>query len=301
MPQFRIFSVATDALADCNEREGFSLKIRIISAVIGLLILAPVLWFSDTLLFPIALALCGALAAYEIVSCVGGKKWYVLVPSMIFATLGPLLTEWVAKGVTGYIAFLAMMAFVYLFLLLAIAVFTGGSLKYSVVAEAVIGVVYAVVGFTSIALLRRISGGEYLFVMIFVGAWVTDTMAYFTGFFLGKHKLCPKISPKKTVEGSVGGIAFCALAFLLYGFVVNKIVGVTPNYPMLFVGGVLISVVSQIGDLAASLIKREHGVKDYGSLMPGHGGVMDRFDSILAVAPMLLVLCGFAPAFAFFY
>ena len=277
------------------------MKIRIISAIVGLLILFPVLWFSDTILFPIALGLCAAIAAYEIVTCVGKRLWYVLVPSMVFAALGPLMTWFVASTVKSYIAFLAMLAFVYLFLLLTVAVLLGGKLKFSTVAETVIAVVYATVGFTSIALVRRIPGGEYLFGMVFVAAWVTDTMAYFTGRVLGKHKLSPEISPKKTVEGSIGGIVFCALSFLLYGFIVHKIVGVAPNYLMLFLSGLALSVVSQIGDLAASLIKREHGVKDYGKLMPGHGGVMDRFDSILAVAPLLLVLCGFASAFAFFY
>ncbi|MBE6655340.1 MAG: phosphatidate cytidylyltransferase [Ruminococcaceae bacterium] len=277
------------------------MKVRIISAMVGLLILVPILWFSDTVLFPIALALCAAVAAYEIVSCVGSRFWYVLAPSMTFAALGPLMTEWISSNVKSYIAFLAMMAFAYLFLLFGAAVLSGGKLNYSTVAETVIGVVYATVGFTSIALLRRLAGGQYLFGMVFVGAWVTDTMAYFTGRFFGKHKLCPNISPKKTVEGSLGGIIFCALSFLLYGFIVQKIVGVVPNYPMLFISGIASSVVSQIGDLAASLIKREHDVKDYGKLMPGHGGVMDRFDSILALAPMLLVLCGFASAFAFFY
>ena len=277
------------------------MKVRIISAIVGLLILAPVLWFSDTILFPIVLAICSAVAAYEIASCVGGRVWYILAPSMTFAALCPLLTEWVASSVKGYIAFFAMAAFAYLFLLLMVAVLTSGKLKYSLAAETATGVVYATVGFVSIALLRRISGGEYLFGMIFVGAWVTDTMAYFTGRFFGKHKLCPSISPKKTIEGSVGGVVFCALSFLLYGFIVHKIVGVAPNYPMLLISGAVLSAVSQIGDLAASLIKREHGVKDYGKLMPGHGGVMDRFDSILAVAPVLLLLCGFAPAFAFFY
>ena len=301
MRRSQIFSDATDVLADYNERKACIMKIRIISAVIGLLILFPVLWFSDTILFPIVLALCAALAAYELVSCVGKRLWYVLAPSMIFAALGPLMTWWVSSTVKSYIAFLAMMAFVYLFLLLTVAVLLGGKLKFSTVAETVIAVVYATVGFTSIALLRRIPDGEYLFGMIFVAAWVTDTMAYFTGRLLGKHKLSPEISPKKTVEGSIGGIVFCALSFLLYGFIVHKISGFAPNYLMLFLSGLVLSVVSQIGDLAASLIKREHGVKDYGKLMPGHGGVMDRFDSILAVAPILLFLCGFASAFAFFY
>lgn len=277
------------------------MKVRILSAIVGIGLLIPVLWFSDTLIFPIVLALCAAIAACEIVSCVGARVWYVLAPSVAFAILGPLMTEWVASTVKSYIAFFAMMAFAYLFLLFTEAVLLGGKLKYSAVAEVVIGVVYATVGFTSIALLRRLSGGGYLFGMVFVAAWVTDTMAYFSGRLLGKHKLCPSISPKKTVEGSIGGTVFCALAFLLYGFIVHKTVGVIANYPMLFLSGLVLSLVSQIGDLAASLIKREHDVKDYGKIMPGHGGVMDRFDSILAVAPVLLLLCGFATAFAFFY
>lgn len=277
------------------------MKVRIISATVGIALLIPLLWFSDTLIFPLALALCAAVAAYEIASCVGAKVWYVLAPSMTFAVLGPLMTKWIASTVKSYIAFLAMLAFVYLFLMFTLAVFTAGKLKYSAVAETVIGVVYATVGFTSIALLRRLTGGAYLFGMVFVAAWVTDTMAYFSGRLFGKHKLCPTISPKKTVEGSIGGTVFCALSFLLYGFIVHKTVGVTPNYPMLLIAGLVLSFVSQIGDLAASLIKREHDVKDYGKIMPGHGGVMDRFDSILAVAPVLLFLCGFASAFAFFY
>lgn len=277
------------------------MKVRIFSAIVGIALLIPVLWLSDTLLFPIVLALCAAVAAFEIVSCVGARKWYVLAPSMVLAILGPLMTEWVASTVKSYIAFLAMLSFAYLFLLLAISVFTAGKLKYSAVAETALAVIYATVGFTSIALLRRIPFGAYLFGMIFVAAWVTDTMAYFSGRLLGKHKLCPSISPKKTIEGSIGGTVFCALAFLLYGFVVHKIADVTPNYPMLAICGLILSVISQIGDLIASLIKREHGVKDYGKIMPGHGGVMDRFDSILAVAPVLLVICGFATAFSFFY
>ena len=98
------------------------MKVRIISAIVGIAILFPVLWFSDTLAFPIVLALCAAIAAYEIVFCVGEKKWYILAPSMLLATLGPLLTAFVAPSVKGYIALLAMMAFAYLFLLLTVSV-----------------------------------------------------------------------------------------------------------------------------------------------------------------------------------
>ncbi len=277
------------------------MKVRIVSGFVGVAILIPVLLFSDTLVFPIAVALCAALAAYEVCACIGLRAWYVLLPSMIFALIGPLFTAVMAPSVKGYIAFLAMAAFAYLFFLLTLSVFAGGKIRYSLIAEIVIGVVYATVGFTAITLVRRLPGGAHLFGMVFLGAWVTDIMAYFTGRFLGKHKLSPSISPKKTVEGSIGGIVFCAFSFLLYGFIVGKITGLTPNYPILFLAGAVMSVFAQIGDLAASLIKREHGVKDFGKIMPGHGGVMDRFDSVLAVAPLLLLLCGFASAFAFFY
>ena len=106
----------------------------------------------------------------------------------------------------------------------------------------------------------------------------------------GKHKLIPDVSPKKTVEGSIGGIVFCALGYIIYGLLVSKFFEVEMNIIALAVFGVLVSVISQVGDLAASLIKREYGVKDYGRLFPGHGGVLDRFDSVIAVASALMVL-----------
>ncbi len=278
------------------------MKIRILSAIVGIGLLVPVLWFSDTIVFPIALSLLAAFAAFELCACFGVKgKWFITLPCLAYAVLGPIMTLFVGATVKGYLAFLAMLSYALFFLLLMVSVFRSGKEPFSLIARVSIAVIYATIGFTSLALVRRLAGGVYLFGLAFVGAWVTDTMAYFTGRLLGKHNLCPSISPKKTIEGSVGGTLFCALSFLLYGFIVHKIVGVTPNYPMLFFSGLLISVVSQIGDLAASLIKREQGIKDYGKIMPGHGGVMDRFDSILAVAPLLLVLCGFASAFAFFY
>ena len=277
------------------------MKIRIISAVVAFALLIPILWFSDTVLFPLAMAVCAAVAAFELVSCVGARKWYVLAPSMGVAFAGPFLTEWLGDSVVRYIVIFAVAAFVYFFLLMSIAVITGGKLPYSAVAETVASVVYATAGFTSIALLSgSIEHGAWLFGLVFIAAWMTDTMAYFTGRLLGKHKLCPKISPKKTIEGSIGGTVFCALSFLLYGFIVSKITSLNPNYVMLGISGLVLSVVSQFGDLAASLIKREHGVKDYGKIMPGHGGVMDRFDSILAVAPFLLLIANFSTAFSFF-
>ena len=110
----------------------------------------------------------------------------------------------------------------------------------------------------------------------------------------GKHKLIPDVSPKKTVEGAIGGVVFCVLAMVVFGLVVNNIKsGLRANYLMLIVGGLLASVVSQVGDLCMSVIKRNYGIKDYGKLFPGHGGVLDRFDSVLAVSIVLASFCSF--------
>ena len=128
--------------------------------------------------------------------------------------------------------------------------------------------------------------------LAFVVSSFTDMFAYFFGVLFGKTKLIPSISPKKTVEGSIGGILFCGLAFVFYGFILKNWVHVSTefNYFLLFLYGVVISVVSQIGDLVMSAVKRHFGIKDYGRIFPGHGGMLDRFDSILAVATMLFIL-----------
>ena len=160
---------------------------------------------------------------------------------------------------------------------------------------------YVAICFSSIVRLRYVTTetgvdtgepiGQYFFLLIFVAAWITDTFAYFTGFFFGKHKLCPKISPKKTIEGSVGGTLFCVIAFVVYGIVVSVInPSMEPNFAGIALVGFCMSVLSQIGDLLASVIKRTYGVKDYGNLFPGHGGVIDRFVSVLILAPFLLLL-----------
>ena len=117
--------------------------------------------------------------------------------------------------------------------------------------------------------------------LVFIFAWGSDTCAYFTGMFFGKHKLIPEISPKKTIEGAIGGVVGTVLLTLVFARYFQE-----PN-PMYFIPLAMIgSTVSQIGDLFASAIKREFGIKDYGNLIPGHGGILDRFDSILFTAPL---------------
>ncbi|MBQ1982578.1 MAG: phosphatidate cytidylyltransferase, partial [Clostridia bacterium] len=150
--------------------------------------------------------------------------------------------------------------------------------------------------------------GEYIYLLAFVGAWVPDTFAYFTGCLFGKHKLIPDVSPKKTVEGAIGGIVFCTIAFVVFALVYNRLLLGDPTeinalpvesfraLPiwLMAIVGVLSAVVSMIGDLSMSVIKRHYGVKDYGKILPGHGGFLDRFDSVLAVAVILAVALGIA-------
>ena len=123
---------------------------------------------------------------------------------------------------------------------------------------------------------------------------MTDAFAYFTGVFIGKHKLIEDVSPKKTIEGSIGGIFFCTLSFVLIGVITNKFFGTHANLVFLAVSGVIVSIVSQVGDLIMSVIKRHYGIKDFGKIFPGHGGVIDRFDSVLIVSLAMGAICMFA-------
>ena len=134
-------------------------------------------------------------------------------------------------------------------------------------------------------LIRAMEHGIVLIFLPLMGAWITDTFAYFGGVLFGKHKLIPKISPKKTVEGSVSGIAGCVLCYLLYAWIISFF-GYKVNFVPLCVLGLICSCLSQFGDLTASLIKRNCGVKDFGNLIPGHGGILDRIDSLIFITPL---------------
>lgn len=281
------------------------MKVRILTALVLLCILVPVLIFSGTVAFPFVAALFCVVAVGELQACLGTlKKLYISIPACLLAALlpiGTLLAGEIGEGLSVatkspnhaamYLLFFSAVFVIYMFYLFAAAVFCRGSLSFSEVAASFVTTFYVTLAFTALVLLRFGENGQYYYLLCFLGAWITDSFAYFTGFFLGRHKLIPEISPKKTIEGSVGGILFCMASYLVFGLVVSHLTGSTPNYLVLACLGLLVSVLAQIGDLIASLIKREHGVKDYGRILPGHGGVMDRFDSVIATAPLLLIVC----------
>ncbi len=136
--------------------------------------------------------------------------------------------------------------------------------------------------------IRMAGNGRYYIWLVLIIAFLTDSCAYFVGKGLGKHKLCPVLSPNKTIEGAIGGTLGGGLSCLAFGFVLSKFFNVDVIYLNLFITGLICAIGAQLGDLTASAIKRQYGIKDYGNLFPGHGGILDRIDSILFVAPLLL-------------
>ncbi len=280
------------------------MKVRILTAAVMLALFVPVLWFSHLpVLYPLSMALLSAVGAFELLRCLGLHRDLVLslpavsaVAAIVFfsRSLGSSPRE-----PLSYLGILAACFFLLLLYFFLIAVLREGKLLYGQLMGAVGGCLYITLAFSSMVLLRDTEKGVYLFLLPFIGSWVCDTFAYFVGRLFGRHKLSPVISPKKTVEGSLGGIAFSVGAFALYGAFLSG-QGISPNYPALLAAGLAVSVVSQIGDLSLSAIKREYGIKDYSHLFPGHGGVLDRFDSVIATAPLILFFCLCGGSFSLF-
>ena len=267
------------------------MKQRLITAVIAFFVLLPVLIFSDYFIFPLGRAFCAVLSVWEMFTCVGLKNaWLFTAPMYVIGAAFPFLIRYLPdKSLLAPIALCA--AVVWTLYAFTVLIFTHGRYSLEAVFVASLSLFYIFVGFNAILFIHDCEpGGKYLYYVCFLGAWITDIFAYFCGRAFGKHKLIPDVSPKKTVEGSIGGTVFCILVMVIYGIVVEALVPqITANILIFAVAGVFVAVVSQIGDLSMSLIKRRYGVKDYGVIFPGHGGMLDRFDSVIAVAAMLMV------------
>lgn len=151
-----------------------------------------------------------------------------------------------------------------------------------------LGLLYVNVMLSFVFRIRALDNGVILVWLVFICSWVNDTCAYLVGVMFGKHKMTPKLSPKKSYEGAVGGILGTAIVAAIYGFVFKNQLSDFSNSVVVFaIAGGLGAFISIFGDLAASGIKRNHDVKDYGNIIPGHGGVMDRFDSMVFIAPVI--------------
>lgn len=257
---------------------------RLWSSLIILLLFVPLLWFSHiNYILNIVVALLASAAVYEALVAtkyIEGKS--LMVISILFAFMMPFLPELSRRNVT-----FAVFAFsIILFLTL---LFTFGTFTFEHISVVFLISILISYFFSTLIYVRLMPMGEYYIYLVFVGAWITDIGAYLSGRLLGRHKLLEKISPKKTIEGSLGGIILTTIAFVVCGFIDIYLFKKEVNFASLAFAGFFASIIAQIGDLSLSVIKRTFGVKDFGSIIPGHGGVLDRFDSVIFVSPFLFI------------
>ena len=244
------------------------------SRYLGAVVLAPLLIFVflgglPLKLFTIALSICGL---YEFYNALKTKE----IKSIPIISYVLLLIYYAINNDFEKMMYILVIVMVIALIIPII------DLKYSFIDVSVtfLGFIYVVILFSFIPLVNSKLYGNYLVWLIFIGSWLSDTVAYYFGRFFGKHKLCPKVSPKKTIEGSIGGFLGATIGCGLFGVIVNVY---TPEIGIIhfFLIGALCGIMGQFGDLVASSIKRYVGLKDYSNLIPGHGGILDRFDSIL--------------------
>ena len=266
------------------------MKQRLISSFFGIIVLILVL-LGNQQVFDVVVTLISAAAIYEVISAIGFKKYTHM---MILAVLMPFALVFTSYFSTDYL-FPVVFGFIAFFLL--IMLFNHEKYSFSTTSLFITVSAMLSISFLHVSLVRRLGHENFDVLVVLIGSWITDTCAYFTGVFLGKHKLVPSISPKKTVEGSIGGIIGVIIILVAYANVAGNIMNVSVNNVSAVVIGLVAGIVSQFGDLCASIIKREHKIKDFGNIMPGHGGVMDRFDSLLFVAPAIYYILKAFPIF----
>ncbi len=265
------------------------MKERLISAFFGLIVFFAVI-LSDAWIMTIAITLITVIALLEAYSALGSLKKKSLITLSLIVPIW-LIVERFLEGTYEKEAL-----FVYAVLLFTVLIVFNSDVTFAEISKIMVLTLVISVFFGFVVLIRQGELGIYNVWMVFICAWMTDSGAYFSGRAFGKHKLCPDVSPKKTVEGAIGGIVTCVVSMLIFGIVISHFYGdISVNFVSLSVLGAISSIFAQLGDLSMSCVKRDVGVKDFGKIMPGHGGVLDRFDSIMFVAPLCYYLINIYP------
>lgn len=274
------------------------MKTRLISALIGLAILFAALLLFETIVPNIAISLIVTLGVWELLHATGCTKSKTLtVAALLFSAIVPFFTT------NLMMRLFVPICSVYVFVLFLLLLSKHDKVHIGQISTAFMFSLLVPFSLTTLLYMRdRLGGplGIFYVLVVFGSAWLSDSCAYFAGRAFGKHKLAPVISPKKTVEGFIGGIVGGTITMILllwgYSLLLGALgISMTVYYGRLFACIPIFSVVSVVGDLSASIIKRQFNVKDYGSIMPGHGGIMDRFDSALMVAPLVFMVCHYWP------
>lgn len=283
-----------------NKRKNIMLKklftksflVRCTSAVFLVVAALVTLLLGGTVTFAVIttisfIGLMELLRAYQVHKTLLGGAGY-LIAAGYYGLL------WMEQSKSGILQeYFPMLVILLIMLLMAVYVLTFPKFHAEQVMVVFFGVFYVAVMLSYVYQIRMLNGGVVLVWLVFLSSWICDTCAYLAGVTMGKRKLAPILSPNKSVEGGVGGVFGSFLFSVVFGMIFQDLLkGVFTN-PALSCGivGALGAVVSQIGDLCASAIKRNKQIKDYGTLIPGHGGILDRFDSVIFVAPAIYYLC----------
>lgn len=256
------------------------LKTRIISAVVGLPLIIAVLFLGGKLfyLFVFLLSVIGLYEYYRAFSNTDYKPiiWIGYLVTIVYYLL-------ILLNINSFFT-ISILIFIALLLFFLDIIRRGYNILN--VAVTILGILYVPFLFSNLIFIYNELNGKLLIWLPFLTAWFSDTGAYFIGSYFGKKKLCPSLSPKKTVEGAIGGVIASALFSAFTGFLFNSI-GYEVSIIHFLIIGFICGITSMLGDLSASSIKRFAQIKDYSNVIPGHGGILDRFDSILFTAPTL--------------
>ena len=265
---------------------------RILVAVVCIPLIFVIFYLLPPIFLPIMISALSMVAVHEVLWSTGFVKNPKI--SALSIALSGVIPFWVFIGEGMRSALVGI--FLYFLLIFVVAI----SSHYTVTLEKMGGSFFFAMlipyFLSSFVRLSQQSLGDYLILIPLVAAFTSDAFALFAGMAFGKHKLAPELSPKKTVEGAVGGFVGSVVCCLIYGAVMQFGFQLQVSYGIFALYGALGSIVSQIGDLSFSYIKRQYGLKDFGNVFPGHGGVLDRFDSVIFCAPLIEILVHFLPA-----
>lgn len=244
-------------------------------------------------IFEVTIALLCVFCVYESLNAQGflQNKWLYL-PTLIYSFLTPMSFAFCNYLNVGPYYLLLALTFLFVIVLNVFAMSNFSIFKYDNCSAVIFSTIVITAFLSNIILIRTQfeHGLFYMILAITCYAWATDIFAYIVGVCIGKHKFSPNISPKKSIEGSVGGTVFCVIFSVLMTFVYSVIIDCSVNYVYVIIFALLCSLVGQIGDFSFSYIKRSYGIKDFGKLLPGHGGVLDRLDSLIFISPMFYIL-----------
>lgn len=255
---------------------------RVLSGVVILAVVLLIFLLGNKYVVDIAMSIIAIRCIKELFHAFEQKghypiKWVGYIAAVTIAIVHLIPQQYVTLLMTTILLAATLISFIVILL---------KKTKHNIVDIAItlFGIFYIVLFLMFIPIIRKMENGKLLIWYVFIASWLTDVFAYCTGKTIGKHHFTD-ISPNKTIEGCIGGTVGAIICILLYTFAINKLANLNINYFVVAIMGAILSIIAQIGDLAASSIKRYTGIKDYSNLIPGHGGMLDRIDSVIFIAP----------------